>query len=201
MFWKDQPGKLCEDEINALRRLSSVMSSVLNSLYLDLKSEFFEGSWRHFVQVRDILTSRKDLKSSLQSFYYLFRQAVDAEYLSLGLIETGRENVTRFTIGVNASVLLDGVTNPAEASSCFTRVVEQARGMRLDDIRNERAEDIDSLCLSCGQRSLMAVPVSHGGNVIAVLTLGHRMPNRFSRRDLMRAEMLAQAMTPAVTAE
>ncbi|MBN2226573.1 MAG: GAF domain-containing protein [candidate division Zixibacteria bacterium] len=201
LFWKDHPEKLCEEELNALRRLSTALSSVLDTRYLDIKSEYYEGSWRHFAQVRDILTSRKDLKSNLQSFYYLFRQAVGAEYLSLGLIESGRENVKRFTIGVNASVLLDGVTNPTGASSCFTQVVDQARGLRVADVRNERIENVDSLSLSCGQRSLMAVPVLQGGSVIAVLTLGHRAPNRFSRRDLLRAEMLAQAMTPVVASE
>lgn len=201
IFWKDQPETLCEDELNALGGVAEVYASVLAARYTNVKSEFFEGSWRHFVQVQDILADRKDLKGKLQSFYHLFRQAVGAEYLSLGLIESGRENVKRYTIGVNASVLLDGVANPGGASSCFTRVVESGQSIRLGDVQSRNRDEVDSLLLSCGQHSLMAVPVLSAGNVIAVLTLGHRSRRHFTRRDLLRAEMLVQAMTPAVTAE
>ena len=199
-FWKVENRQLDSDDIHALERIGRILSERLNRNYISLKEIFYEGNWLYLSQVRRLVSRRIDLKSSLTDFSMMFKQAVGAEYFSLAVLDKARLNMKRYTSGINRRVLLeDGVMLPVEGTQIGT-VIGTRQGLLVRDVSVSGGTQIDSLFLSCGQSSLITVPIINYGRVIGCLTLGNPRPGYFSCRDQLRIETMAAALAPAVEA-
>lgn len=200
-FWQRGQKWLNEGDMVLLDRIAEILSFRLSSEYARIKGEFFEQCWRNYFQIISVLQNRGNLKEKIQPLYHLFNNAVGAEYMSLAVTEQGRNNIRRYSAGINGNVLLDGVINPAMQSRYIYDVLENKKGIRIGNVMADGGESADPLFISCGQKNLMAIPVICDGRPLAVLTLGHSCPNKFNRRDRLRVEILATALSQAVEAE
>ncbi|PKK82889.1 MAG: hypothetical protein CVT49_11300 [candidate division Zixibacteria bacterium HGW-Zixibacteria-1] len=186
------------DDILALDRIGRSFSERLNREYLSLKQSFYENNWLYLSQVKRLIARRIDIKGSLHDLSSLYRHAVGAEYFSLAVLDKSRHNMRRYTSGINRRILLeDGVRLPIEGTQIAT-VINSRQSMLVRDVTRSGNTGLDSLLLSCGQASVMVVPIINYGRVIGCLTLGHSRPGHFTRRALLRTEMMAAAMAPAV---
>ncbi len=200
-FWKNGIKKAPESDQIALNRISEMVSSHFGAYYEKIKSEYYETSWRHYFQAIDILRGKGSLKGRMQLLSQLFHQAVGSEYFSLAVMLNGRENIRQYTCGLNGNTLLDGHSNPMRQSGYFSKVIDSGRGIIVHDATKSDLVSNESLIVECGQNSLLAVPLFGMGRTLAVLTLGHKTAGYFNHRRLLRAEMLASALTPAVEKE
>lgn len=200
-FWKKGTDRVAEPEQIALNRISEIVSSHLTAHYSKGKSEYYESNWRHYFQLVDILGGTGSLKGRIQLVSELFHQAVGSEYFSLALMINGRENLRRYTCGLNGGMLLDSHANPAGESGYVVKVVESGRGIIIHNAAESELVSKESLLVECGQNSLMALPLTNMGRLLGLLTVGHTRQAYFDQRKLLRAEMLASALVGAAEKE
>ncbi len=155
----------------------------------------------YLFQAQRIFSTRSDINSNLRALYRVLNQATGAEYISLTIPEKHRKNILRFTVGIGGNMLQDGLTNPFYRNDYLDLVHEGRRSMLVDNIDSRKDMEADSLLLSCGQKCIMVIPVVNNGRTIAVLILGHPRPARFTRRNLLMAEILSSSLAPAVEGE
>lgn len=197
-FWGEKDYRPDSDDIMALDKIGRTYAERLNRQFVSLKESFYEENWLYLSRIKQLIARRIDLKGSLHDLSALFRQAVGAEYFSLAVLDKSRHNMRRYTSGINRRILLeDGVRLPIDGTQIAT-VMNTQRGMLIRDVSHSENIGLDSLLLSCGQASVVVVPIINYGRVIGCLTLGHSRPGHFTRRALLRVEMLAAAMAPAV---
>ncbi len=200
-FWKTSIDKASESDQIALNRISEMVSSHFGAHFQKIKSEYYETSWRHYFQAVDILRGKGSLKGRMQLLSQLFHQAVGSEYFSLAVMLNGRENIRQYTCGLNGNTLLDGHSNPIRQSAYFGQVIDSGAGIIVHDATKSELVSNESLIVECGQNSLIAIPLFSMGRTLGILTLGHKRAGYFNHRRLLRAEMLASALTPAVEKE
>ncbi|SYZ73538.1 membrane hypothetical protein [Candidatus Zixiibacteriota bacterium] len=185
----------------AMFRIENAISSRLTKFYEDVRRGYAENTLRLLTEARNLTVQRTDLKGILPELYRLFHRATGAEYFSLAVREKYRHNLRRYIAGINGNVLLGGVTSPVFKENYIDHLFESRQSLAVGDILNRADFRADSLFASCGQRSLLAIPVVGGGAAIGIITLGHPKPGRLGPRELVRAEFLATAIAPIVEAE
>ncbi len=201
LFWREENEEVCADDRMALEKIERALSYRLQAQFLRQKQLHIEESWQYLKQMHNIVSMRKDIKSNIQNFQLLFNRALGAEYFSLAMLDKHRKNLRRYTIGMDRKVLLEsGGCLPIENTQ-IESVLTSRRSLLIEDIAAGSKNNVDSLFASCGQRSLLAVPIINYGRVIAVITMGHPRASHFNRRHQQRAEMLASVMAAAVEAE
>jgi len=199
-FWNEGDRRANSDDTHALEKISRMLSARLEREFIMLKGKFFEDNWYYLTQVRKLIASRADLKENLHDFSVLFKYAVGSDYFSLAVLDKARMNMRRYTTGINRRILLeDGVRLPIDNTQIAT-VIKSHESLLIRDITHSKNTGLDSLFLSCGQSSMIAVPIINHGRVIACMTLGCALPGHFTRRDLLRVETMAAAMAPAIEA-
>jgi len=199
-FWRPD-GKAPEtDDIYALEHVGRLLSDRINREYLRLKENFYERNWVYLNQIKRLTSRRVELKSNLHDFSVLFKDAVDADYFSLAVLDKAQLNMKRYTSGINRRILLeDGIRLPIEETQ-IGAVIRSRQSLLVKDVARSEGIKLDSLFLSCGQLSLMAIPIMNYGRVIGCLTLGNPCAGHFDRRDLLRVETMATALAPALEA-
>lgn len=200
-FWSDHECQIGAEDKAFLDRLGRSLTTRIMEQYGALKESFYERCTDYSFQAKMIFSSRSDLKFNLPALYKIFHQATGAEYLSLSIPEKHRKNVHRYTVGIGGNLLQDGLTNPFFRNDYIDHVYENRRSILVDNIEARKDYEADSLLISCGQKSLIVVPLVNYGRTIAVVTLGHPRAVRFTRRDLLMAEVLSATLTPAVEGE
>jgi transcriptional regulator with GAF, ATPase, and Fis domain len=201
LFWKDNDNVIGTEENLMLERIARIFSYRLKSSYNIVRADFFEECSQYLTKTSHIVADQKDLRSNLQNIHLLLDQAVGSKYLSLAVLDRYRKNMRRFTIGRDRSMLLENGCTPPVENSQIERVLEDRRTLRIDDIRINNEIQIDSLIKSCGQKSLLSIPIISGGRVISVLTLGHPAANHFDMRKQILAETIASGMVAAIESE
>lgn len=200
-FWKDEPTEISPDARVMLERIGEIFSHRLTGQLIAEKQDYFEKNWKYVLNARRVIANRSDIKGNIHNFQALFRDAVGSEYLSLAVHDRFRKNMKRYTAGADRRILLEsGAGLPVENTQIDT-VIASRKYLLIPDVTASSGEKIDSLFLSCGQRSLIAVPIMNHGRVTGVLTLGHPRRGYFNRRALIRAEMMAIALAPALESE
>lgn len=200
-FWKSSRKNLDNDEKISMDRIGRTFSRHLTNQLIEQKLKFLDDSRQYLLHMRGMVAERNDIRSEFHNLHRLFGHAVGSEYLSLAILDKHRKNLKRFTMGIDRRVFLENGSHlPIEGTQIDT-VMSTRKSLLIENAASSMENNIDSLFLSCGQGSLMAIPIINFGRVIAVLTLGRSGPGHFSRRDLMRAEMMAIAMAPAIEAE
>jgi transcriptional regulator with GAF, ATPase, and Fis domain len=201
LFWKETGAEISPEIRQALERVGRILSGRLALRFDNLKKAFYAECLNDNQKAAHIIQSRTDLKGNLKLFHTLFHNAVGAEYFSLMIPDKHPKNFRRFIAGLNGHILLEGATNPSMQNTYIDAVIDYRRSLLLDTVDNHTEMAVDSLFISCGQKSLIAVPIVNYGRVIAVLTLGHPRSEKFNYLDLTRAEMLAAAISPAIEAD
>ena len=201
LFWKSNDVVVDADTRVILDRIAGLLSHRLTGRLLAEKEEFYEDNRRFLLHAKNLVIQRSDIKGIFHEIQTLFRQAIEAKYCSLAISDKSPMNMRRFTAGINRRILLeDGAHLPVNDTQIET-VMSTGKNIFVNDIRSNKDILIDSLFLSCGQKCLMTVPIINYGRVIGVLTLGHPRPGYFRQQDLVRAELMAMALAPAIEGE
>jgi len=201
LFWKKDVVESGSEDNLLMERIARLFSYRLKSSYNTARADFFEENSQYLAKTSRIMAGRKDLKSNLQNIHLLLNHAVGAEYLSLAVLDRYRKNMRRFTIGRERLILLENGCTPPVDNSQVNFVLENRRPLKINDIRVAKDVQIDSLIKSCGQKSLMSIPIISGGRIIAVLTLGHPAVNHFDMRKQILTETIAAGLVGAIEAE
>jgi GAF domain-containing protein len=200
-FWKMKSMSLSIEEGNMLEDLEAAFSRRLRTHFLSGKAGYFAKSGQCLLRVGEMAASSRDLAGNMPYLHGIFSDAVGAEYISLAIMDKYDFNMRRFTVGKNRKVLLEnGSSFPLENTQVET-VRRNRKGLLISDVTAAGGLPVDTLFVSCGLKSLISVPISNRGRLIAVLTAGNSRPGYFTKRDLTRAEMIALALTPAVEYE
>jgi len=200
LFWREENIEVSADDRMALEKIERTLSFRIKTQYRRQKQIHIDDTLQYLRQMQTVTAMRKDIKSNLQNFHLLFNRALGAEYFSLAVLDRHRKNLRRYTIGMDRRVLLEsGGCLPIENTQ-IESVLNERRSLLIQDISSGLTE-VDSLLASCGQRSLVALPIINYDRVIAVVTLGHPRVNYFKRRHQHRAEMMTAVMASAVEAE
>jgi transcriptional regulator with GAF, ATPase, and Fis domain len=201
LFWKDNVAESTLDEKTALERIGRIFSYRLTAEFTGIKQGFLYETLLYLRLIRNLIARRNDLRNILKDFYALFNQAVGSEYFSLAVLDKYKKNMRRYTVGKERKVLLeDGTCLPIENTHVGV-ALDSRKTVLVSDTTAPSTIEVDQLFSSCGQRSVMAIPILNRGRVISVLTLGHPRAGHFRHRDLIRAEIMATVMAPAVEAE
>jgi len=200
-FWNNQPRVLTTDERILLDKIERALTFRLNHQYTRLKQEFYEDTRRYILHMKNMIARRKDLRAIIHDFQALFKNAVGSEYLSIAILDRFEKNMRSYTTGLNNRMLLDqGSCMPVDNTQ-IDKVIDSRKSLLIKNITASGRVGLDSLLLSCGQKSAMAVPIINFGRVIGVMTLGSPRANHFDHRRLLVAELIASAMAPAIEME
>jgi transcriptional regulator with GAF, ATPase, and Fis domain len=201
IFWKEGRESLDAQQRSALDGLAALLSFRLSDYLLEQKHKFIDETQNYLGRIRELVSRRAEIRENLHDLHMLFKHAVGCEYMSLAVADGAAKGMKTYTAGINRRVLLeDGGRMPVE-NTHVGKVLSSERSLFIADVSSVSDPTVNSLFLSCGQRSLIAVPVTNHGRVIGVLTLGHSMPGHFKNRDLVRVETMAIALAPAVESE
>jgi transcriptional regulator with GAF, ATPase, and Fis domain len=200
-FWGNEVDGFSNEERFLLNKIGQSLSIRLTSSYEGAKESFYAKSFGLLLQANRALSQKSEFRGNLEVFYRIISQAFGIEFLSLTIPEKRQKNLLRYVFGIGGNMLRDGLNNPLFRDDYLERVMESKKGMVVDDIASNSEMEADSLFQSCGQRSLINVPIINYGRVIAVLTVGHSHPHRFAVRDLLLAETLCMAIAPIIEGE
>ncbi|MCX6830511.1 MAG: GAF domain-containing protein [candidate division Zixibacteria bacterium] len=194
-------GQASAAEEGLFQHIGRIFSNRLEREFQTKKISFHEKSLRFLSEARGIASGRADIKDNLPALYRLFNRACEARFFSLAVTDKNRKNLRRYTCGINGQILLDGVTSPDLGHTYLDRVLEYRQSLLINDVTIDSAISTESLFVSCGQKSLMSVPIVSFGRAVGVLTLGHPMPGRFGRKELFLLEILSEAISPLIEAD
>ncbi|UCD93905.1 MAG: GAF domain-containing protein, partial [Candidatus Zixiibacteriota bacterium] len=200
-FWDDKREGLSNFEKMALDGIARLLSIRLNSYLLERKHQFHEGNRDYVERIKGLVSRRADIRENLHDLHQVFKHAVGCDYMSLAVSDGTGKSMKTYTAGINRRVLLaDGGKMQVEDTH-VGKVAFDERSLIISDVSATTDPRIDSLFLSCGQSSLIAVPIKNHGRIIGILTLGHAMAGHFKNRDLVRVEAMATALAPAIESE
>lgn len=201
LFTRDIADEISDEERLQLEHICDSISSRLTRKYHSLKNEYYEDCWQNLREITHINIGSGGLKDHLGEIYEVFKKAAGVEFLCMAMYDESRRNFKRYAVGINGNVLLDLSVMPDVKASHFGEILEKRKSLIIDDIGKIEDVAIDSLFMSCSQKSLMAVPVYHGGEIMAIITLGSPKTGAFNLRRQFMAKLLCYAMKPALVVE
>lgn len=200
-FSRDRGMEITEEESSQLAHIAKSISSRLTRKYHSAKNEFYESCWINLRRLTRLNNHRGGLRDHLGGIYDIFKEAVGTEYICMAIFDESRRHFRRYSIGINGNVLLDTAVMPDLDSSHFGTILRSGQTLIIDDIDLAEDTPIDSLFLSCAQKSLMAIPVFHGGRITAIVTLGSPTAAAFNRRNQYIARLLCYTLKPSFAFE
>jgi GAF domain-containing protein len=201
LCWGRGKTVLDDGEKSTLEKIADTFSKRLYLEYEIYKRSFYENGHRFLLAARDLVQSHSDLKGSLRWIYELYHKATGAEYLSFAILDKFPQNYRRYTVGINGNVLLDGTNNPPLQNDYIDSVIDTHQSLILPNIDFAEGPQIDTLFISCGQKSLLALPIICLGRPVGAIILGSPQPGRFHRHEMLLAEILLAAIAPLVNNE
>lgn len=201
ILWDAEKGKGDEREEALLEVLGKRLVSGIELKRLRLQSQYDQESLEYLRQMRALVENRTELKNLIRGFYTLFNSAVGAEFFILSVPDKSAWDLRRYIAGINGNILQNGVTTTVRDRDYLEPLIRQRRSLVINDITKLPSEQVDILIASCGQKSIMAVPIVCNGRLTGIITLGHPQPGRFGFKEIERSEMLAAAMAPALEEE
>jgi hypothetical protein len=195
LFWLDQPRHLAAETYSLLDHFGRMISLKLEKRVQSLKLKFYNDNRRLVRLLEKAVTGDNAFEIGFRKIQRVFRAALGIEYLSLAIREKGVNNIRRFTAGINSTILLESGGHPDLTTSPFRTVFETGRSLLVDDSTEEGLEWGDDLVQSCGQKSILMIPIISRNRVLAVLQLGHSREHYFRAIDQVRAREMAGVMS------
>ncbi|MEP0826951.1 MAG: GAF domain-containing protein [bacterium] len=201
IVWDAEEKRGEQNEGAILELLGRRLASRIEHRRLQLQSQYEQKSLEYLRQMRALVENRTELKNLIRGLYTLFNNAVGAEFFVLSVPDKSPWDLRRYIAGINGNILQSGVTTTVKERDFLAPLIRQRRSLVINDITKISSEQVDILIASCGQKSIMAVPIVSNGRLIGIVTIGHPKPGRFGHKELERCEMLAAAMSPALEEE
>lgn len=150
-----------------------------------------------FTELQALLTSTETFAGFLDEVCDLVKRSFDGEVAcSVTVVADGRRSTAASSDDI-ATVADEGQYSE-QTGPCLRALNENAE-VRVDDLTTEtRFGDYPAKALALGLRSMAAVPMSHGSQVIGALNLYAVQPSAFLEPNLVRARALASACAGAL---
>lgn len=200
-FHKQKNSELTENDRRELRLIGNEISQRITGINHSLKAGFYDYCWECYSSLTGIVSKCSDISSGLKDVYRIFYRTLGSEYLSIAVIDRTKAGSRRFSVGINGNVLLDNAPLPDLRASHLGEVISSGKRLKLDDIDSVERRPIDSLFLSCGQKSLLAIPVFQSGIITGIISIGSPRKNHFNRRRELLGGLLCRALATLVVRE
>lgn len=195
LFWLEQPRHLAAETYSLLDHFGRLISLKLEMRLQSLKLTYYNDNRRLVKLLEKTVAGDNPFEVGFRKIQRVFRAALGIEYLSLAIREKGVNNIRRFTAGINSTILLESGGHPDLTTSPFRSVFETGRSLLIDDTTEEGLEWGDDLVQSCGQKSILMIPIISRNRVLAVLQLGHSRDRYFRSIDQVRAREMAGVLS------
>ncbi len=212
IYVSDKLGALACFRSDGHRELSEKDMSILHDagrlLSWRLTSEFFVHKGTYWVMLQEfrnglmeILSADTSVKKNLPELYHICQKYLGTEYLALAWTEGPGRDFRRYSVGINGNVLQNDSPAPMPEGSLGAKIISGGKAAAINDLSHTDDFVPEPLVSSCGQRSLLGIPIIIDGHIGAILTLGSPRPWHFNARRRFMAGLLSEMLTGSIIAE
>lgn len=192
LLWASDAAPLLDDDRISLKIIADIIAHQVCRDFLQAKQDFHDelNEWTQSLNAR--MDYQRSPQHCLTVLATNLKGKVDFDYLSLSVIKNDLSAV-RLSLGENKGVLTETGVDFNAAPSLTRTVYIQSLPIYLDHLNTRTAPALDDAIVRNGYQSMAILPVKHGANVEAVVTIARTQPHGFAARE----RRFIQAMLPA----